>query len=62
MFSWLHREDNALCITVSFSISLYHFLIYANLCSLSIEIDSAVKSADCTISERLRFSSPKAAG
>lgn len=65
MFSWLHREDNALCITVSLSISLYHFLVYANprlsvyrerLCN-----SAAVKSADCTISERLHFSSPKAA-
>lgn len=47
MFRWLHREDNALCIPVSLSISLYHFLIYANFwsmlipASLSIEIDSA---------------------
>lgn len=30
MFSSLHREENALCITASLSISLYHFLIYAN--------------------------------
>lgn len=30
MLSSLHREDNVLCITVSLSISLYHFLIYAN--------------------------------